>query len=120
LGILCNWLVCLAVWLAYGAESMTGKILGIFFPIWLFVTSGFEHSVANMYYIPAGLLAKETGAYVESAIDAGASSAAVEALSWQGFFLHNLIPVTLGNIIGGGVFVSLAYLLAYRIPKGKV
>ena len=102
LGILCNWLVCLAVWIAFGAKDVTGKILAMFFPIWLFVASGFEHSVANMYYIPIGLLAAQspwTGA---------------EALTWVNFFLSNLIPVTLGNIIGGGVLVALVYGYVHR------
>jgi formate/nitrite transporter len=67
LGILCNWLVCLAVWMAYGARDITGKIFAIFFPIWLFITSGFEHSVANMYYIPAGILAKSNNHFVNAA-----------------------------------------------------
>ncbi len=58
LGIMCNWLVCLAVWMSYGSKTMIGKIFAVFFPIWLFITSGFEHSVANMYYIPAGIMAK--------------------------------------------------------------
>ncbi|MDR1291653.1 MAG: formate/nitrite transporter family protein, partial [Planctomycetaceae bacterium] len=66
LGILCNWLVCLAVWMATGAENAVGKIFAIFFPIWLFITSGFEHSVANMYYISAGLLAKSNPAWLNT------------------------------------------------------
>jgi formate/nitrite transporter len=114
LGILCNWLVCLAVWMALATTSMTGKIFAIFFPIWLFVTSGFEHSVANMYYIPAGIVAKNTEAYVEAARGIGITDIALDGLTWQTFFANNLIPVTLGNIVGGCLFVSLAYYLAYR------
>jgi formate/nitrite transporter len=114
LGILCNWLVCLAVWLAYATTSMTGKLLSCFFPIWLFVASGFEHSVANMYYIPAGILAKGQEAFVAVAQSIGVSDAALEGLSWQGFFAGNLVPVTLGNIVGGCVFVSIAYYISYR------
>jgi len=114
LGILCNWLVCLGVWLSYATDSMAGKILGIFFPIWLFVTSGFEHSVANMYYIPAGLFAKADFASV--ALDIGTSQETINGLNLCSFFTANLIPVTIGNIIGGAVFVSLAYMLAYRFP----
>lgn len=110
LGIMCNWLVCLAVWIAYGAKDMTGKILGIFCPIWLFITSGFEHSVANMYYVPAGIMAKTTTAW---ATTSGLSDAALEALTWQAFFVNNLVPVTLGNIVGGTGFVSMAYWFAY-------
>jgi len=99
LGIFCNWLVCLAVWLALGIKDIPGKILAMFFPIWLFVTSGYEHSVANMYYIPAGLFAATTPS---------------SGLTWENFFVANLLPVTLGNIVGGGVFVALAYGLVYR------
>lgn len=110
LGVLCNWLVCLAVWLAYGAKDMTGKILGIFFPIWLFITSGFEHCVANMYYIPAGILAKSNPAWLAAS---GLPDSAIEALTWTNFFYANLLPVTLGNIAGGGLFVGMAYWFAY-------
>jgi formate/nitrite transporter len=119
LGILCNWLVCLAVWMAFATTSMAGKILAIFFPIWLFVTSGFEHSVANMYYIPAGLLAKGSEAYVSAAQGIGMTDAALDGLTWQGFFVNNLIPVTMGNIVGGCLLVSLAYYAAYRVKARK-
>ena len=91
LGVLCNWLVCLAVWMSFGAKDTTGKILAIFFPIWLFIASGFEHSVANMYYIPAGIFA------------GGAN------LTWSAMFIKNLLPVTLGNILGGAGFVGIVY-----------
>lgn len=111
LGIMCNWLVCLAVWLSYGADTMAGKIFGIFFPIWLFITSGFEHSVANMYYIPAGILAKANEHFVELS---HVSTEALNQLTWNGFFIHNLIPVTLGNIVGGGIFVGIAYWFVYK------
>lgn len=111
LGIMCNWLVCLAVWLSYGADTMAGKIFGIFFPIWLFITSGFEHSVANMYYIPAGILAKANEHFAELS---HASAEALNNLTWSGFFIHNLIPVTLGNIVGGGIFVGIAYWFVYK------
>lgn len=111
LGIMCNWLVCLAVWLCYGAKDMSGKLLAVFFPIWLFITSGFEHSVANMYYIPAGIFAKSIPEY------AAASKIAPDALynlNWLNFFVKNLLPVTLGNIIGGAFFVAGVYWLCYR------
>ena len=115
LGILCNWLVCLAVWQATGAKDMSGKILGIFFPIWLFVTSGFEHSIANMYYIPAGILAAHNPAFANLAVASElVSQEALDSLTWGNMFLHNLLPVTLGNIIGGAVFVGMFYWLAYR------
>lgn len=114
LGVLCNWLVCLAVWMAAGARDMAGKILSIFFPIWLFITSGFEHSVANMYYIPAGILAKSNEAW------AAASKLAPEklaALTWPAFLANNLLPVTLGNIVGGGLLVGGVYWFVYLRPR---
>ncbi len=111
LGIMCNWLVCLAVWMCYGAETFVGKIFAIFFPIWLFITSGFEHSVANMYYIPAGIFAKANENYVNLS---GLSQEALQSLNWSSFFLNNLLPVTLGNIVGGGVLVGMAYWYSYK------
>jgi formate/nitrite transporter len=119
LGIMCNWLVCLAVWLTYASSTVQGKIAAIFFPIMVFVLSGFEHSVANMYYIPAGILAKANDAYLQAARDIGLTDAALESLTWKGFFVNNLVPVTIGNIVGGCLFVSLAYLVAYR-AKSKL
>lgn len=110
LGILCNWLVCLAVWMSYGAKDIAGKSLAIFFPIWLFITSGFEHSVANMYYIPAAIMAKSNAAWVAAS---GLNPAQLEQINWLSF-LGNLLPVTLGNIIGGSLFVAGAYWLAYK------
>lgn len=112
LGIMCNWLVCLAVWLSYAAESMVGKILAIFFPIWLFITSGFEHSVANMYYIPAGIMAKNLNENYGQLVNLSGQD--LEALNWAGFFVNNLIPVTIGNIIGGGLLVAIIYWYAYK------
>ena len=111
LGIFCNWLVCVAVWLSFASESFIGKIFGIFFPIWLFVMSGFEHSVANMYYIPAGIFGKANEAFVAAS---GAAPEALSSLTWGGFFVSNLIPVTLGNIVGGGIFVAMAYWYSFK------
>lgn len=118
LGILCNWLVCLAVWMAAGSKTMIGKIFAIFFPIWLFITSGFEHSVANMYYIPAGIIAKGNPAYVKAALDAGLTSSKLDALNWGTLFTKNLIPVTLGNIVGGALLVGMVYWFTY-LRKSK-
>jgi len=112
LGIGCNWLVCLAVWMAWAAEGVGEKLAAIFFPIWLFVTSGFEHSIANMYYIGAGLIAKGTPDFVAKASEIGVSADALNGLTWQGFLVNNLVPVTLGNIVGGSFFVALAYVFA--------
>lgn len=117
LGILCNMLVCLAVWMSWAAKDVTGKLWATFFPIWLFITSGFEHSVANMYYIPAGIFAARDPALLAAAFDHGLTDAALQTLGWGNFFLRNLLPVTLGNIAGGSVFVMGAYLAAYGIPK---
>jgi len=111
LGVMCNWLVCLAVWMSYGAVSMVGKMFSIFFPIWLFITSGFEHSVANMYYIPVGIMVKSNSTFVELS---GLSQETLDSLTWSSFFIDNLIPVTIGNIIGGGLLVGMAYWLAYK------
>ncbi len=113
LGIMCNWLVCLAVWMCYGAKDITGKLLAVFFPIWLFITSGFEHSIANMYYIPAGILAKANQKWAAEALNLGVSPEKLAHLNWGTFLSDNLLPVTLGNIIGGGVFVAGVYWFVY-------
>ena len=113
LGVMCNWLVCLAVWMAFGAKDMAGKIFAIFFPIWLFITSGFEHSVANMYYIPAGIMAKENEAFVAAAAELGITPEKLSHLNWGTLFTKNLIPVSLGNMVGGGVFVAAIYWYIY-------
>ena len=90
----CNWLVCLAVYLAFASDDVIGKIVGIWFPIMAFVTLGFEHSVANMFFIPLGIF---LGAQV----------------TWAQFFINNLIPVTIGNIVGGAIFVGCIYWYTY-------
>ncbi|MCE5256276.1 putative formate transporter 1 [uncultured spirochete] len=118
LGILCNWLVCMAIWMASGAKDTAGKILAIFFPIWLFVTSGFEHSIANMYYIPAGILAKANHTWATAALALGATQEQIEGLTWGSFIVKNLVPVTLGNIVGGGLFVGIIYWFIY-LHKAK-
>jgi formate/nitrite transporter len=109
LGALCNALVCLAVWLCYSARSTADKILAIVPPIAAFVAAGFEHSVANMYFIPMGLLLKQNDGWV-----AGLESAPdLSGLTWGGFLLDNLLPVTLGNIVGGGLMVGAVYWFVY-------
>jgi formate/nitrite transporter len=104
LGIMCNAMVCLAVWMTYSARSVTDKILAIIFPISGFVAAGFEHSVANMYFIPIGLFIKQFDpAFTASAgID-------VSGLTWGSFLINNLLPVTIGNIIGGAGLVAIVY-----------
>lgn len=109
-GILCNWLVTLAVWMAYAAKDIAGKILAIFFPISLFVISGFEHSIANMYYIPAGIVAKAQPAV---AALTHLTPDQLASLNVANFLLKNLLPVTLGNIIGGAFFVGTIYWFVY-------
>jgi len=111
--ILCNILVCLAIFMAAAATDIAGKCLAIFFPILVFVISGFEHCVANMYYIPAGIFAAANPAYVEKASELYQITAEqLSALSWGGL-IHNLIPVTLGNMAGGMLFVGLSYWYMY-------
>ena len=111
--ILCNWLVCLAVWLAVAAKDVVGKIAAIYFPIMAFVASGFEHSVANMYFVPMGLLLKGN---VDVVAAAGLTDKLAN-LTWGGFIANNLIPVTLGNIVGGAFFVSTLYWVVYLRDK---
>lgn len=108
-GILCNWLVCLAVMMATAARDIPGKLMACYVPIMAFVTSGFEHSIANMYFIPAGLFL------------AAATGRGEPSLTWSGFFIDNLIPVTVGNILGGVIFVAFAYWFVHRgaIDRGN-
>ena len=107
-GILCNVLVCAAVLMANCSKDITGKLFVCFFVILLFVTSGFEHCVANMYYITAGILAKMNPSYVAVAMEQyGISQAKLDSLNVIGFVCRNLVPVTIGNIIGGSLFVGL-------------
>ncbi len=112
LGILCNALVCLAVWLCLSARTTLDKILSIIFPIAAFVAAGFEHSIANMYFIPQALFIK---AWAPASFwqTAGLDPAAYGNLTWYGFFVHNLLPVTIGNIIGGAVLVGAVYWIVY-------
>lgn len=109
-GIFCNFLVCLAVWVAFAAKDAAGKVIALFFPIVMFVVCGFEHSVANMYYIGAALFAKLEPAYLQAAVDAGINP---DVVSIYNFLVTNLIPVTIGNIIGGGICVGWVYWFLY-------
>jgi formate/nitrite transporter len=110
-GVLANVLVCLAVWLSYGARSTTDKVLAVVPPITAFVAAGFEHSIANMYLIPYGLLIKD-GADASFWSMIGQSPHSFSAIGWPAL-LDNLIPVTIGNIIGGGVLVGAVYWFIY-------
>ena len=116
LGIMCNAMVCLAVWLCFSARSTTDKILSIIPPIAGFVAAGFEHSIANMYFIPIGLFIKAGGdAKFFEAI--GKTAENFPNLTWGNFFIQNLLPVTIGNIIGGGIMVGVVYWFVYL--RGK-
>jgi formate transporter len=115
LGIMCNALVCLAVWLCFSAGSTSDKILAVIFPISAFVAAGFEHSVANMYFVPIGLFIK--GAAGSGFWEAIGKTAADFNLTWGAFFFKNLLPVTLGNIVGGAGFVGLVYWFVYLRPQ---
>jgi len=118
LGIMCNALVCMAVWLCFSARSTTDKILSIIPPIAAFVAAGFEHSVANMYFIPVALFVKDMGdpKFFEVIKKTAAD---FPHLTWGNFFIANLLPVTIGNIIGGAVMVGLVYWFAYLRTQPK-
>ncbi|MFZ2098694.1 MAG: formate transporter FocA [Anaerolineales bacterium] len=119
LGIFCNALVCMAVWMCYSARSTIDKILAIIPPISAFVAAGFEHSIANMYFIPVALFIKQLGtpAFFEAIKKTPAD---FTHLTWNNFFLVNLVPVTIGNIIGGVVMVGLMYWFIYLSKAGSL
>jgi formate/nitrite transporter len=115
-GIFCNFLVCLGVLLSLAAKDIPGRLMGAYLPVCFFVICGFEHSIANMYFIPAGLLAMQVPAYAAKAAELGVNTA---ALSWGNFFTTNLLPVTLGNIIGGvGLAGMMWFSHLYKGVKG--
>lgn len=116
MGILCNFLVCIAVWISFAATTVAGKIVGLFLPIMLFVLCGFEHSVANMYYGMAGLIANTNEAYHAAAAEAVSN---LSNLTAGNFFLMNLLPVTIGNIIGGSLLVGCMYWFSYLRKTDK-
>lgn len=118
-GILCNVFVCGGVLMAAAAKDISGKVWACFFPIMAFVVSGYEHCVANMYYIPAGLLAMTNPAYVQKAMEEyGYTAEQLSKLNLQSFFITSSIPVTLGNIVGGMIFVG-AILYAVNLHNIK-
>lgn len=108
-GVGCNWLVGLAIWFSFASDSILGKIAGIWWPIMTFVAIGFEHSIANAFFIPAGLIIGNSASYTGPILNA----------SWSSFLMNNLIPVTLGNIIGAAVFVSLTSWYVYSNKSSK-
>jgi formate/nitrite transporter len=120
LGIMCNALVCLSSWMCYSARTTVDKIFTIVPPISAFVAAGFEHSIANMYFIPIGLFIK-AGAADSFWTSIGKTAADFPALTWQNFFVGNLLPVTIGNIIGGSLMVAAIYWFIYlRNRDGRV
>ncbi len=112
LGILCNAMVCMAVWLTYSARTVLGRVTAIIFPIAGFVAAGFEHCVANMYFIPFAIFIKDwaPASFWQSV---NTTPAAYDALNWGSFLVKNLLPVTIGNMIGGVFFVALVYWVIY-------
>lgn len=114
-GILCNILVCVAVLMASASKDAVGKIFGCFFPIWAFVIAGYEHCVANMYYIPAGIIAAADPAFAQKAMELyGYTAEDLAMLNPVNMIVNNLIPVTIGNIIGGMLFVAVPYVYLYN------
>lgn len=109
-GILCNWLVCMAVWMAMSSKDVIGKLFAIYFPIMAFVASGFEHSIANMFFLPYAIFLKGISKVVEAT---GKNVADFAILNWGTLFTKNLIPVTIGNIVGGAIFVGMVYWFVY-------
>lgn len=114
-GILCNILVCVAVLMASASKDAVGKIFGCFFPIWAFVIAGYEHCVANMYYIPAGIIAAMDPAFAQKAMELyGYTAEDLAMLNPVNMIVNNLIPVTIGSIIGGMLFVAVPYVYLYN------
>lgn len=106
LGIMCNIMVCLAVWMSFSAQSLTDKMVAVLLPVGLFIAAGFEHSIANMFMVPAGIytLMSATPEMLHQIIDVETLKT---TLTWSNFIFKNLIPVTIGNIIGGSIFIAL-------------
>lgn len=116
LGVLCNALVCLAVWMTYSARSTTDRVLAAMLPIAAFVAAGFEHSIANLFSVPLALLIRDfapASFWTDLEALTGRAADSYASLTWSGFLLDNLLPVTLGNIVGGGVLVGAVYWFVY-------
>lgn len=115
-GVLCNALVCLNAWLCYSGRTLADKVLSVIFPIGGFVASGFEHCVANMYFIPMGLVLQKNSDVVAAAEKMAGKSLDLSLLTWKGFFIHNLVPVTLGNMVGGVILIGIVFWFIYLRP----
>ncbi len=113
-GILCNWIVCATVLMAYAAKDITGRVLTAFFGIFLFVCTGFEHSIANMGYLFAGFFNRTNPAFLEAAHKTAEAGAVINL---PNIFINNLIPVTIGNILGGAIFVAAAYYHIFNVKN---
>ncbi|MDR4504783.1 MAG: formate/nitrite transporter family protein [Candidatus Scalindua sp.] len=116
-GVLCNAMVCLAVWLCFSARNVTDKIISMVFPVAGFIASGFEHCVANMYFIPIGLVLRNNPEVVAAANKMAGKSVNLSQLTWKGFFVNNQFPVMLGNVLSGSILVGLAFWFIYLRPK---
>lgn len=115
-GVLCNAMICLAVWLCFSGRSVADKVISIIFPIGGFVASGFEQCVSNMYFIPIGIVLRKNEAIVATAEKMAGKTLDLSQLTWKGFFINNLIPVTLGNIVGGVILVGIIFWFVYLRP----
>jgi len=119
-GVLCNFLVCIAVWIACTTKDLAGKFLGLFMPIMLFVLCGFEHSIANMYYIPTGIMLIRGNFDSVAAFSDARGFEKLAGLGWSNMFTNNIIPATIGNAIGGVILVGMVYwFLFLRDPKAR-
>ncbi len=116
-GVLCNSMVCLAVWLCFSARNVADKIISLLFPVAGFIASGFEHCVANMYFIPMGVVLKRNPEVVAAAEKMAGKTLNLSQLTWTGFFVNNQIPVILGNVVGGVILVGVAFWFIYLRPK---
>lgn len=114
LAIICNIFVCAGIWMMYSAKDVTGKILAGFFSIFAFAISGAEHIVANMYYVPVGIFIKNNPELVQLS---GVAAEKLDTLTWGNFFTHNVIPVTIGNFIGGIIIGVMYYLIFKKFTK---
>lgn len=116
-GVLANWLVCLAIWMSVASRQVIGKVVAVFFPIMAFAASGYEHCIANMFFVTKGLFLRNIPEVVAAS---GINSSELTNLTFSGFVFYNLIPVTLGNILGAIIFVVLLYWFVFlkdRIPE---
>lgn len=117
-GVICNALVCLAMWLCYGGHSVTDKILSVILPTTAFVTLGYEHTIANMYFVPLGLILKTHPEVIQAANKLTEGTIGIAQLTVKNYLFKNMLPVTLGNIFGGSVLVGLVYWFIYLRKKG--